>query len=185
VLACRYPEGGKRGIPAIYMSSLEKRLQETELALYVALSTLEGKEGIDSAAEPQLQQSANPAWRQLSKLEKQKEWTRLPLNSKEQLAVWFREKKRAGHHTETQDERLLNSELTSFTSPDERGTGVCGHTSRAGKKIPRQSEQTPLAVSRQQQIDSRTTSEQLREFQVPGVPNNARNELSGPWQNYF
>ena len=187
MLTCRYPEGGKRGIPAVYMSNLERRLQETELALYGALAALEEKEsiGIESLAVPQLKQSTTLGWRQLSKIEKQEEWTRLPLDSKEQLAIWFRDKQRAFHDTETQEEHPLSCELTSFASPDGRGKGVCGHNSRAGTNIPRQPEHPPSVVLQRQQTNSGSNIEQLRGFQVPVVPNSVHNKVSSPWQNYF
>jgi hypothetical protein len=179
---CSYPESGKRGFPAVYMSSLEKRLQETEHALYRALTALKDKGGMNSLVVPHIEESANLAWLQLSKVEKQEEWTRLPLNSREQLAFWFHDKQKAGHHAETPDEHLLTSEMTS---PAEREQENCGPNSYAGMTTPRQPEQTLSAVLEQQRMNSETTSEQCRECEILPVITNAHHEISDPWRNYF
>ncbi|KAK7187261.1 hypothetical protein DPSP01_013021 [Paraphaeosphaeria sporulosa] len=96
-LACRYAEGGKRGIPAAYINSLEDRLAETEAALYSALATINSVHNGTAGLHRLLTDASGPVARERSKIEKQDEWKRLPLRSGEQLRVWFEEKSQSDH----------------------------------------------------------------------------------------
>ena len=90
-LHCRYQEGGKRGLPAAYMTCLEQRLQETESALSATLFSLQDVNGFDSL-ERHIIDAGSPPGHTRSKAEKQNEWKRLPLQTSEDLKIWFREK---------------------------------------------------------------------------------------------
>jgi hypothetical protein len=86
---CRYQEGGKRGLPVAYMTSLENRLQETEAALLAAVNALQGRGGVDAIDFCAADEVSKV---QRSKAEKQKEWKRLPLRTVEDLVAWSVEK---------------------------------------------------------------------------------------------
>ena len=171
-MACRYAEGGKRGIPAVYMSSLEKRLQETELMLYGALVALEENGMLACVTVPP------PASHQLSKVDKQDEWNRLPLRSTQQLDVWYREKQRTGYRCETREEHLSSSD-------DGRGTKVSGNGACAAGTVPMHLEKSPAALPRQQHLNSGITTQQLSRTAVPNISNYATSETSTLWRNYF
>jgi hypothetical protein len=94
-LPCRYAEGGKRGIPAAYINSLEDRLAETEAALYSALTAIDSMANDAAGLRRALVHVSGPVTRERSKLEKLDEWKRLPLRSGEQLHAWFEDKARS------------------------------------------------------------------------------------------
>lgn len=82
-----------RGIPNGYLNKLETRLAETEAALFRALSaTLDGQTlGLDSASSPAL--LSQPAWTpRQNKVDRVKEWESLPLQTPNDVQVWFRSK---------------------------------------------------------------------------------------------
>ncbi|KAF1922565.1 uncharacterized protein M421DRAFT_48328, partial [Didymella exigua CBS 183.55] len=83
---CRYQEGGRRGLPIAYINSLERRLRETESALYATLLA-HNEQDIKASNFGLLKPP-----RELSKTERQDDWKRLPLQTPEQLATWFHEK---------------------------------------------------------------------------------------------
>lgn len=87
-LLCRYQEGGKRGLPAAYMTSLEDRLQETEKALYATLRALQAHSG--GLSVPELLDGHIPTvpMPQRSKAEKQSEWKRQPLRTTDDFVAW-------------------------------------------------------------------------------------------------
>lgn len=135
-LACRYAQGGKRGIPAAYINSLEARLAETEAALFSALATIHSVNN-DTAGMNQLPANVSgpvsgPVVRERSKIEKQDEWKRLPLRSGEQLHAWFDEKSKSksdhpiqhmrsspnGHPASTQSGELANAEADDTVQAD-------------------------------------------------------------------
>ncbi|CAO2655831.1 Nn.00g046340.m01.CDS01 [Neocucurbitaria sp. VM-36] len=90
-LLCRYQEGGKRGLPAAYITSLERRLQETEIALSATLFSLQEVKGFEFLERNMISARSVPG-RARSKAEKQNEWKRLPLQNSEHLAAWLRDK---------------------------------------------------------------------------------------------
>ena len=90
-LSCRYTEGGKRGIPAAYINSLEDRLVETEAALCSALAAIDAMHPAGIAQLPVTDHLATLPQR--SKVDKQHEWRRLPLRSGDQLQRWYEQKR--------------------------------------------------------------------------------------------
>ena len=78
-IQCRYSESNKRGIPTGYLGLLEQRLNETEAALFGALSELRGL----GSSKP-LQRDANP-----SKMTRMEEWKEYPLQGEGGLERWF------------------------------------------------------------------------------------------------
>jgi hypothetical protein len=166
VLACRYPEGGKRGIPAVYISSLERRLQETEEALYGALLALEATGSIGSAT------STIPLQQTLSKVQKQEEWHRLPLKSSEQIIVWLREKQK--RHP---DDDLQSAQKHPPPRPDT--------IRRASSSAPPRHEQTPAAMPQQLPSELACTEEQREEPGGQLISDVDRLEPLNRWRNYF
>ncbi|KAH7083353.1 Alpha/Beta hydrolase protein [Paraphoma chrysanthemicola] len=86
---CRYQEGGKRGLPAAYMISLEHRLRDTENALYASLRALQ-QQGNQTLSSLEAAIEDSPVVQiPRSKAEKQREWEQFPLQTGEDLATWF------------------------------------------------------------------------------------------------
>ncbi|KAI0104037.1 hypothetical protein GGR51DRAFT_523262 [Nemania sp. FL0031] len=86
---CEYPDQGKRGLPAGFLSALESRLQETERALFYALGELlEGTvehgpyTGFLNAAQ--------------TKSEMVEKWASLPLGDRAQVEAWFLNRRAGG-----------------------------------------------------------------------------------------
>jgi hypothetical protein len=104
---CRYQEGGKRGLPVAYMTSLENRLQETEAALLAAMNALRDRGGIGAIEVP----VDGGEKTSCSKAEKQQRWKRWPLRSGEDLVAWCVEK-------EQQDVRARPEEPRSYQHRD-------------------------------------------------------------------
>jgi hypothetical protein len=71
------------------MTSLENRLQETEVALLAAVNALQDRGGVDAIDFCAVNEVSKV---QHSKAEKQKEWKRLPLRTGEDLVAWSVEK---------------------------------------------------------------------------------------------
>lgn len=90
-LDCRYQEGGKRGLPAAYITSLEQRLQETETALSASLGSLQESKEF-GLLERNMAKASSATQQARSKAEKQDEWKRLPLQNSRHLAAWLQEK---------------------------------------------------------------------------------------------
>lgn len=96
--SCHYQQGGKRGLPAAYMASLEERLQDTEIALDAALRSVTDQRGqgivyyhLDTA------RNLAPAF-QYSKAEKQRSWRQQPLRTSEDIVAWFEARQVNGHN---------------------------------------------------------------------------------------
>jgi hypothetical protein len=84
-----------RGIPSGYISSLEERLLETEIALFEALSfiNIHFHQGDNTQAESsQYRDAFADHSTALSKQAKVEEWKRLPLTFEDQQKAWLQEK---------------------------------------------------------------------------------------------
>jgi hypothetical protein len=95
ILVCRKcmkltEDGACRGIPSGYISALEQRLNDTEIALHEALSELGNLRRIVPHAE-QPRQPCLPLTRvaQLSKASRMAEWKQYPLNSPQDIERWW------------------------------------------------------------------------------------------------
>ena len=89
---CRYPEVSKRGFPPGYISALEKRLLESELALFDALTTIRsGTESgeIQSSQVSHLLERRNAHGIKAANIA---EWKSLPLVTPQQRWHWLHEK---------------------------------------------------------------------------------------------
>ncbi|KAH6645993.1 hypothetical protein BKA67DRAFT_582922, partial [Truncatella angustata] len=84
---CRYPEQNRRGLPAGYLNSLEKRLLETERALFFALAEIHARcteLGDYSDAGLRLMKPSSQ-----TKTELVQSWSRNPLDTRNDGRKWF------------------------------------------------------------------------------------------------
>lgn len=179
-LICRYQEGGKRGLPIAYINNLEKRLRETESALYAAMVALDEHESIQSSNFGILK-----APRELSKIERQDDWQRLPLQTPEQLATWYREKQ---HQAVPPEPELPHISFPGIPTPqpvdsasveDSRITLPVPHTpSSDNVHSPAYPESVASALSKD-------VAKQLKDIEPPQAPNASRPFGSTSWHNYF
>lgn len=92
--SCRYPNSNKRGIPTGYIAVLEKRLLETELALFESLCTLYRSQVPIEPYRSSLSQReaiADFSYKQ-SKSEKLEEWNRCSLGTDCDRLAWWQKK---------------------------------------------------------------------------------------------
>ncbi|KAH8879779.1 hypothetical protein GQ53DRAFT_23883 [Thozetella sp. PMI_491] len=89
---CKYPSPNKRGIPVGYVSRLERRLAETEAALYRALLR-NGHNSLDVTESPDGVKWPDQTSHR-SKDDLMHEWDRLPLDSAPGVLTWY-------HHRST------------------------------------------------------------------------------------
>jgi hypothetical protein len=80
------------------MTNLENRLHDTEAALYSTLSALKCHGVEDSFSLDTAGSLAAPERLQRSKAEKQAEWKQQPLQTKEEIMAWFRERDALTHN---------------------------------------------------------------------------------------
>jgi hypothetical protein len=173
-LPCHYQEGGKRGLPAAYITALERRLADTEAALFTTLVALQTQDAL-RLTEGHLSGVTSQALQpQRSKAEKLEEWKRLPLQTQEQLAAW------------------LQARRPDSTAPEMPQPGP-------SNPVPEYKAHSTLAVS-ERRLDSNASRfhethantarsasavEQLRDCEMPIIPNVPR-DFSIQWrENYF
>lgn len=80
-----------RGIPAGYVSALERRLAETERALFFALAEIH--DGVGTAQEDYETPSNATATTQQEKTHLLESWADSPLSNREQARSWFESKR--------------------------------------------------------------------------------------------
>lgn len=184
-LRCRYQEGGKRGLPAAYMTSLETRLAETETALSATMVVLQDSNSISAVNSHLMGSSSASLGRARSKAEKQDEWKRLPLQTSEQLIAWLQTQRpcdtapsKVGmlppqnrppfHSRKTWSINYLRDGDTSV-SPVSAGT------------------QHALNLTRSTSITPMSSQDRLKECAPPIVPNASNSpSYSSQWrENYF
>jgi hypothetical protein len=163
-LPCRYTEGGKRGIPAAYINSLEDRLAETEAALYSALTAIDSMSNDPAGLRRALVHVSGPVARERSKIEKQNEWKRLPLRSGEQLHAWLEDKSSDCHVPH------ISSSLDGHP-PSTQGEAFAGNDATADAV------EAPGDLA---STDNATTSHTPSNVQIP-----AQFQDPAQWRNYF
>lgn len=180
-MVCRYQEGGKRGLPVAYIHTLEKRLQDTEAALYATLLALEDQRNVTSG---DLSSLKTP--RELSKADRQDEWKHLPVLTVEQLTAWFQHKHQQAVPPEPelphipfpgsailQAEGLQIPEDIQMDGPASVTPGLNNTCSPTGSD-------STLPVS------SKSVIEQLKGIDPPRAPNTSTSQASAAvWHNYF
>lgn len=180
-LVCRYQEGGKRGLPIAYINSLEKRLRETESALFATMLAFNEQTGIKPSNFGILR-----APRELSKTERQDDWKRLPLQTPEQLALWFKEKQQQAVPAEPELPHIPFPGVPALQSAesnpveDPRMALPIPHTP-ASDNI-----HSPVYPESASSNLSKSVTEQLRGIEPPQAPNTSAAPLkSTSWHNYF
>jgi len=141
------------------MTSIEKRLQDTEAALYAALRTLHEMDGLRSLAlntDGAFKTESKP---QRSKAEKQREWMQRPLQTSEDILAWFRDEQQPSTHSTRQDAKLAG-EATASTIHDSK--------TQTTSTMPSQFENQPSASS---QVGPGAGMERLKACKPPSVPN--------------
>jgi hypothetical protein len=101
-----------RGIPSGYISSLEERLIETEIALFEALSFINTHfhQGGNTQFEPsQYHDAFTNHSTALSKQAKVEEWRRLPLMFEDQQKAWLQEKIHVASRTDYRNDSISES----------------------------------------------------------------------------
>ncbi|KAG9187409.1 hypothetical protein G6011_05280 [Alternaria panax] len=173
-LPCHYQEGGKRGLPAAYITALEKRLADTEAALSAALTTLQTQDTIrltEGRLSVAISQASQP---QRSKAERLEEWKRLPLQTDEQLAVWLQARYPDSGAQETSQSRpsdpMFAYQAQSVLKAIETRPNSNAH---------------PFRETHGSTATSAPPIQQLRDCDMPSMPNAPR-ESSIQWRdNYF
>lgn len=142
------------------MTSIEKRLQQTEAALYASLRALQEMDGLQSLSLNAEGASKTESRPQRSKAEKQKEWMQRPLRTSQDVLTWFRdEQEQPSTHSTRQDARLTG-EATAGTIYDSK--------TQTTSTMPSQREDQPSACS---QADPGAGMERLKACKPPSVPN--------------
>ncbi|KFY76646.1 hypothetical protein V499_03777 [Pseudogymnoascus sp. VKM F-103] len=101
-----------QGIPSGYISSLEERLIETEIALFEALSFINTHfhQGGNTQFEPsQYHDAFTNHSTALSKQAKVEEWKRLPLTFEDQQKAWLQEKLHVASRTDYRNDSISES----------------------------------------------------------------------------
>jgi hypothetical protein len=178
---CRYQEGGRRGLPIAYINTLEKRLQDTEAALYAALLALEDQRSIRSGDLSSLKMP-----RELSKVDRQDEWKHLPLQTSEQLSAWFQHKHQQAVPPEPELPHIpfpgaAISQPEGSQGPEDLQIDVpVSATPGLGTTCSPSGSDSTLPVS------SKSVTEQLKGIDPPRAPNTSTPQArSALWHNYF
>jgi hypothetical protein len=176
---CRYQEGGKRGLPVAYMTSLETRLVDTEAALYATLCALHDQRGITSESID-IETAVLPNRKYTrSKADKQHEWKQRPLRTSENIATWFVDEQR---HTSSNNNTCIPVPPT-FKSAD--ALSIAETLTLPAEAGPRAEE--PSVPSRPISSPPNNVIKRLRSCKSPNVPNTWRQESGNmAWtNNYF
>ncbi|KAF2621567.1 hypothetical protein BU25DRAFT_233942 [Macroventuria anomochaeta] len=180
-LICRYQEGGKRGLPIAYINSLERRLRETESALYATMLALDEHDNIKASNIGLLK-----APRELSKAERQDDWKRLPLQTPEQLAIWFQEKQQQAVPSEPDLPHIPFPGVPNLQPVESQS----GEGPRMALPMPHtpgtDNTHSPVYSESASSILSKSMTEQLRGIETPQAPSTSAIPFkSTSWHNYF
>jgi hypothetical protein len=173
--------GGKRGLPAAYITSLENRLRDTEAALYSALRALQDLSGDTPSIQLHADDMSKAFSRaQCSKADKQNDWTRHPLQTSEDLLAWFRDA--------SQSDGNVRDAGRDPTVTSERSSGIqMAIESPITYLIPHPQERTPSIRPQPIHTNGGASLEKLRDCQAPTAPNvSGSAATSTVWlDNYF
>lgn len=180
-LICRYQEGGKRGLPIAYINNLEKRLRDTESALYATMLALDECDSIKASNFGLLKVP-----RELSKTERQDDWKRLPLQTPEQLVTWFQERQKQAVPPEPELPHIPFPG-TQTLLPDERRVGEDPRMALPLLHTPGpDASHSPSYPESSSSNLSRSVTDQLRGIDPPKAPNTSALPFkSTSWHNYF
>lgn len=176
-LPCHYQEGGKRGLPAAYITALERRLAETEAALSATLTVVQNQDVVRLNNVLLSDASSQAPKRQLSKAEKLEEWKRLPLQTTEQLTAWLQAQCRNNAAPEVPPSRQSESVpvYDRARKTSRAGEGRPNSCAYASQQIPGDTS-PPVSVL-----------QQLKDCDMPIAPNiqRASTDPSRWRENYF
>jgi hypothetical protein len=123
--------------------------------------------------------------RELSKLERQDDWKRLPLQTPEQLATWYREKQ----HQEVAPEPELPHIPFPGVPALQLNDSIPAEDPRMALPVPHTPGPKHVASSAYPESTSSALSkdiaEQLKGIEPPQAPNASRPSRSTSWRNYF
>lgn len=180
-MICRYQEGGKRGLPIAYINNLEKRLRDTESALYATMLALDERDSVKASNFGLLKMP-----RELSKTERQDDWRRLPLQTPEQLSTWFQEKQQQAVPPEPELPHIPFPGVPTL-QPIEPHAGEDPRMALPVSRTPGSDTlHSPSYPESTSSTLSKTVTEQLRGIEPPQAPNtSALPSKSTSWHNYF
>ncbi|KAL4897525.1 hypothetical protein BDV59DRAFT_45937 [Aspergillus ambiguus] len=89
---CIYPESGKRGLPQGYITHIEHRLIDTEIALYTLYSQMRSAGLHIDMPDLRIPQDAPDTLARQSRTTNMSEWERLPLRDARDWERWWTEK---------------------------------------------------------------------------------------------
>ncbi|PWY90368.1 hypothetical protein BO94DRAFT_23471 [Aspergillus sclerotioniger CBS 115572] len=161
---CNYPESGKRGLPLGYLTQLEQRLADTELALFEALATLRSlghnDKGLVKAslkAEVEAKQGKHA---------RMKEWGRLPLRDPADIRGWWQAKE--DQYTCEQGSLRTQAKELDPALEDTQSTELGGSVLGAQ----RQHRTDAGAISAEASADGRSMMSSSSEDRTAGIPSN-------------
>ncbi|KAF2844898.1 hypothetical protein T440DRAFT_300038 [Plenodomus tracheiphilus IPT5] len=184
-LVCRYQEGGKRGLPAAYIQSLEQRLAETEAALSASLCALQHKNDLGLTDTYFSNAAAYTSSRDLSKAEKQNEWRQLPLRTGDDLITWLQARKVHSATVATEPRRYVVPSVGSEQSDD---TQRLQHSCTSISRTSAPAEHHTGANAENTSVPFSSVEDQLRRCAPPpNVPNTTSTTWhASQWHdNYF
>lgn len=123
--------------------------------------------------------------RELSKLERQDDWKRLPLRTSEQLAAWYREKQHQAVAPEPELPHIPFPGVPALQHED----GISAEDSRMALSVPHtpgpNHVDSPTHPESTSSTLSKDIAEQLKGIEPPQAPNASRPSKSTSWHNYF
>lgn len=123
--------------------------------------------------------------RKLSKLERQDDWKRLPLQTPEQLAMWYREKQQQAVAPEPELPHIPFPGIPTLQPND----STPAEDPRMALPVPHTPGpihvDSPAYPESASSALSKDISEQLKGIEPPQAPNASRSSGSTSWHNYF
>lgn len=173
-----------------YITDLERRLSETEAALYTALDAIEDRgDRIESLPLRWHAKSTVSGGTSRSKAERQYVWKQQPLQSKEQLAAWFQNEKSHGQYLEQDGANVEGPRSSSHRRIRGREHGIVGDVTTA--RSPSQANvipSTPLSTSHHASEDIvDNIFDHLGSFETAHTPITSQGQgaVASQWRNYF
>ncbi|KAF3006457.1 hypothetical protein E8E13_003083 [Curvularia kusanoi] len=122
--------------------------------------------------------------RELSKTERQDDWKRLPLQTPEQLATWYREKQHQAAAPEPELPHIpfpgMQAPLTSSAPAEDPRMALPMPQTPGSNNV-----DSPAYPESASSALSKDVAEQLKEIEPPQAPNASNPFKSTSWHNYF
>lgn len=133
-LACIYAEAHRRGFPPGYIAALERRLLESELALFDALTTVQhGSSPTGSSFDPE-QVTLLLVKRGTSQFKAAsiKEWQQLPLTTPDHRRVWYQSKMSDFSQAADRDGTAVTRSLAPAPAPSSMAATIAAPIGEGG-----------------------------------------------------